>query len=429
MGKAISKIGNKIFSIILSLVLIIIAFVGGFLTHRAILGQNPTLASDLVLIMEKVGYVYDENTGELREITKSDVGNALTSGILDKYSKYYTKQEYQEILKNSSGNYGGIGVSYYDEEDLIVDKIPMNSPLYNLGVRAGDKIVSGVKDGNEVNFSTVNDVITFISAFPLDEDMRLTYERDGNQEQVLVRKENYVASYVYYCDNEKQLSFVSQGQKAPTKKVESLSNSPIKSSDVGYIKLDGFEGGAVSQMRQALAFMQVQGKTKLILDLRDNGGGYMNVFCDIASFFIDNDGAKKSLVAYSKGKQGTESYYTNSNNFCGFIESMCVLANKNTASASECLIGAIVCYKDLVSGIENVIVEKDDDGIAKSYGKGIMQTTYKLLDGGAFKLTTAKLWWPDNETCIHGTGITEQLGATVSEKGNSINKAQEIFEN
>ena len=85
---------------------------------------------------------------------------------------------------------------------------------------------------------------------------------------------------------------------------------------------------------------------------------------------------------------------------------MCVLANKNTASASECLIGALLYYGDLLTK-EKVILEEDATGVAKTYGKGIMQSTYILTNGGAFKLTTAKIYWPDATTSIHGIGFKD----------------------
>ena len=89
-----------------------------------------------------------------------------------------------------------------------------------------------------------------------------------------------------------------------------------------------------------------------------------------------------------------------------------MLADENTASASEMLIGAMLSY-DTQDKIEVVLApSKDDDGqtVYKSYGKGIMQTTYvNTFDGEALKLTTAKLVWPDGKTCIHGVSITKSL--------------------
>jgi carboxyl-terminal processing protease len=97
-----------------------------------------------------------------------------------------------------------------------------------------------------------------------------------------------------------------------------------------------------------------------------------------------------------------------------------VLANENTASASECLLGVLVHYGDVLKNNSDVILEMNEEGAYRTYGKGIMQTTYMLLSGGALKLTTAKIYWPDGETSIHGVGFTD--GTKVG-KGQSLTVA------
>ena len=101
---------------------------------------------------------------------------------------------------------------------------------------------------------------------------------------------------------------------------------------------------------------------------------------------------------------------------------MCVLANENTASASECLLGVLVHYKELLKSESDVILEKNAQNQYKTYGKGIMQTTYKLLSGGALKLTTAKIYWPDYKSSIHGVGFTN---GTHADKGRAFSVALE----
>ena len=109
------------------------------------------------------------------------------------------------------------------------------------------------------------------------------------------------------------------------------------------------------------------------------------------------------------------------------ITDVIVLANDGTASASECLIGALLDYGEKGFSKERLILEKNDAGVARTYGKGIMQTTFSLSNGGAFKLTTARMLWPKTKTCIHKTGITTLPQNEVNAGDDAILRAREIF--
>ena len=87
------------------------------------------------------------------------------------------------------------------------------------------------------------------------------------------------------------------------------------------------------------------------------------------------------------------------------MTSIAVIANEFSASASECLIGAMAYYGGAFS-LDKLVIERGATGKETTYGKGIMQTTYLLKDNSALKLTTAKVLWPNGSTCIHGTGIS-----------------------
>ena len=421
---------KRVLTIVLAVVGFCAAFAGGYFSNYIFNSRNSMVARDIVSIMEDVGYIYDPVTGEEREITEKEVAYALVNAMLDDYAAYYTAEEYKAVKENAKGNYGGIGIAFFDRTDLAIDQIPLNSPSDRAGLKMGDVLLSAVNSAGEtVNFNTVEDLMNFIGTMEINKPTEFGVLSGDEIKTVTLAKENYVKAYVYYCDSAVEYKFLSDDSSAPKGKEIALNNSMITDDSVGYIRLDGFEGGAASQMGDALKFMKNRGKTKLILDLRDNGGGYMNVLAEIASYFVDNGGVSKSPIAYAVGKSGTEAYSTDKNRFSDFLDNMVILGNKNTASASECLIGAIVTYGDLVSGVQNVIVEKDSLGVAKTYGKGIMQTTYYLVSGGAFKLTTAKITWPDKETCIHGVGVTEKMGATVAEKGTAVSVAIDALKN
>lgn len=419
---------NRAFTIIIAVILALIisgfSFLGGFFTSCVIRGQKVNTLSQIMTIMEKVGYVYDPVTGEKRELTEDDYANALVNAFLDDYSRYYSPEEYLQEISQSMGNYTGIGIGFYDD-DLFVDVVTGNSPAYKAGLRAGDKLVLGSCDeGNyKVLFTSAYDVLDFINYCGEDELITFRVESKG---ELTMQRQAYVASYVSYYDSEKIYEFKSEGTE-PLVATERVNDEygDITDDKTAYIKFDLFESDAAIQLGLALNYMQSRGRTKLIFDLRDNGGGYLHILTDVASYFIKNNYARNSVVAYSIDKNGNkQAYVTTSNNYKDFITSMCVLANKNTASASECLIGALIHYGDLITK-EKIVLEKDAAGDnARTYGKGIMQTTYLLTNGGAFKLTTAKTYWPDAETCIHGVGFKD---GTKAIKGNAIYRAQQLL--
>lgn len=417
------KVVKIVLTIVLSVVFFCLSFAGGFFANYLFRGRTANVTYDIVSLMDNVGFIYDPITGEERAVTEKDVANALIDAFLDDYAAYYTKEEYQEIVANGQGNYKGIGVAFYDLEDNVVDVVMGNSPVHRNGMRKGDVIVWGkTENAQAIYFENAAEILYFLNACSDQDIITLSYKNSRGEYQITVQKESYITSYVTYYDSEKILTYQSSDGQSLNKTITDNLEITLP-QDTAYIILDSFEGGAAWQISGALSFMKEQGKTKLVLDLRNNGGGFMDTLTEIASYFIDNGGKKESVVAYSEGKTGTEVFSTDKNNYSSFINSMAIIGNQSTASASECLIGALVTYGTL--DISSVIVEKNSEGVARTYGKGIMQTTYGLLSGGAFKLTTARILWPDKATCIHGKGITAQMGASVAELGKGLDKALE----
>ena len=407
---------NKVLTWIIAVVSLALAFTGGYFSNYIIRGKNVGVASDIVSLMDKVGFIYDPVTGEEREITGEEIGDALVNAFLDDYSAYYTKEEYEGKVSQGAGNYWGIGVEFY-YSDTQVDVVIGNSPADHAGMLAGDIIVSGqsVENTEKVYFNTASEIILFLIDCPIGKDITLDIVRNGQEMQLVVATRPYIASYVTYYDSDIKYSFKGQGVNKPIGTETENTECEIIDSDVALIRLDAFEGDASEQMKDALTYMKSRGRSKLILDLRNNGGGFMDTASEIGSYFIDNGGKRKSVFAYAMGKTGTETFTTPKNNCFTNLEKMVVLANENTASASECLIGALVHYKEVLKDITDIVLEENDKGVAKTYGKGIMQTTYKLVSGGALKLTTAKIYWPDKKTSIHSVGVLDGTPAKKTE--------------
>ena len=407
---------QKIMAIVALSLCVVLAFVGGYFSRYIFESNETNKTRDLVNIIERVGYIFDDD-GNLRELSEADYAKALVDGVLDDYSKYYTKEEYQKAKREKSGNYMGFGFSVYDEETLEPRfvRVLSNSPADKAGIKADDLVLSANILGEEqVYFSNSKQLNDFLATCPNDKPITLNLLRGAQNISVQVQKANYKVSYTTYFDSERKMYLDTSSGGSPI--VEDTANKMDLPSDTALIKILQFEGDLASQLRATLSYMQEKGRTKLILDLRNNGGGSMSVLCEVAEQLIHNGGAK-TLVAFAKGKTETEEFCFKSNKNNSFITNIVVLANEGTASASECLIGAMLHYGERFS-INNLVVEKNENGVAKTYGKGIMQTTYVFLDGSALKLTTARIFWPDKTTSIHGQGILP-LEQNATEKGDS----------
>ena len=445
--------------ITLGLILIVLtSFFGGYFTQYALRGTGEKVVSDVMHIMDQVGYVYDKETDTYVKIEGNKIAQIIAGNFLDGYSAYYTKEEYEEILKNNKGEYSGFGVSMTKENSTsqaqntnVLYGVACNSPAYQAGLKKNDKIIKAQIEGQEeVTISNGKQLNEFFDISSKDQNVTFTIERQGLAQpiEITTSKQDYTVCYVTYQDSENFVYF----KQDYDKKVVSVDNvleyinvtaNPMQSvfdpdknqptdmgDDVALITLSAFEGDAAYQLGAAIKYMLSVGRTKLILDLCDNGGGSMSVLKDVATYLIYNYNNGNNRIAIATDKldattqeefmaQGARTtYYTAyGRNFDTRIEEITVMANSNTASASECLIGAMIWYgeRPVPDGKEKnlerfdrsklVVIDDDGDGVYATYGKGIMQTTYKLSSGGAIKLTTAKLVWPDERTCIHRVGI------------------------
>ena len=417
---------KKITTIVAFCLSIVLAFLGGYFSRYVFSSKEINKTQDLVHIIEKFGYVLDED-GNPRELTDTDYAKALADGLLDQYSTYYTKAEYDKINSERTGNLTGFGVSIYnlESEPAKIISVVGNSPAEKKGIKAGDIVNSATIEGEQtVNLANSKELNEFLLGCPSDKKVTFNISRGLTNLTIEIQKAFYVASYVTYYDSERKMVLDTNGDNSPfVEYTDEKMNLPL---DTALISLSSFEGGVASQLRTTLSYMQEKGRTKLILDLRDNGGGYMSALCDVAEQLIYN-GGKKTLIAHAKGKTSSEDFYMTSNKENSFITNIAVLANDGTASASECLIGAMLHYGERFS-IDNLVVEKNADGVAKTYGKGIMQTTYLLTDGSALKLTTARIFWPDKTTCIHSKGILPTT-QNATEKGiSAIDRAISILQ-
>ena len=417
---------KKVVSIILIPILFIATFIGGYFSRYIFHDKKTNVAIDILTLMDQVGYVIDSETGQRREITAEDIGDALVNGIFDPYSAYFTEEEYQKFLSEGKGNMSGIGIRMAGDDNEI-DGVIFSSPAELAGLMKNDVIVGiSVNDGEKISVANKTQFKSVMETTTVGDVVKLNIIRNFSELEISVQVKNYKASYAKYYDSEKTFGFRenSSGVLEEYTLEQGLTEIALD-NDTAYVVYSEFNGGSASQLEKALNFMKQRGKTKLILDLRDNTGGYVSELVKVASMLVYNNGKDKTLVAYVDSANKDYGYYTSSNKFNENLTSISVIANQNSASASECLIGAMLYYGDRFSQ-DKLVIERNLSGVAKTYGKGIMQSTYELITGGALKITTARILWPDEQTCIHGVGIyTSQANSVYSEQ--ALSRAIEVL--
>lgn len=342
---------------------------------------------------------------------------AINQEVLDAYSEYMTPEQYQKVLKDSSGNREGLGLSFVSLDSALkkiqIARVCLGSPAEEVGLQAGGYISGFGLTETEISESTnYTSFAEFVKQRKAGEVFFVRYEKDGQTQTVRLSTKAYTENFVEYRTNEKAGVF--HGAKATwTEKGNPLS---CLDNDTAYIRLVKFTGNSAKEFKGAMEKFKADGKKNLVLDLRGNGGGYMEILQEIASYFCKDTTSGKPLVAIADYGEKRERFFASGNRYKNYFAQdsrICVLADEDTASASECLLGAMLDYGTISYG-DICLTERN--GVAKTYGKGIMQTTYYLdvLKKDALKLTTARVLWPKTETCIHDRGVLSTDGTKMT---------------
>ena len=414
--------GKKALYIIISVILAVVFFLCGFFVNRLVVGEKINSLSWAVSMIDK--YYYVEEEGRIKEFTENDYVKAMIGGLLDDYSDFYSKEEYKDVIKTNNGNNYGFGISFLKNQTTTnIYRVALNSPLDKGGAKDNDLITAIEINGIITEFSDKKELMDYLAKIDKDDVATFYLSGEDGEKVITAKKEVFISAYVEYYDKEKKGYFYSEGVNKLEYKTADSDKYQTLNTDTCYISLKQFEGQCVEQIKTVLQYAKSQNKTKIILDLRDNGGGDMQKLLGVASYFISGN---DRVIAIAKEKNKSKTPYSfHKSNFDEFITDICVLANCNSASASECLIGAMLYYNCRFS-VNNLIIEKKN-GVAKTFGKGIMQTTYQnYLTSQAIKLTTAYIYQPDGRTCIHNKGITTTEENSV-EKNNVLLRATEIL--
>ncbi len=342
--------------------------------------------------------------------------DAVDDNILDRYSSYMTPDEYQSVRSQATGEWSGIGLSFLTEdaegkEQLLVQGVSGNSPAETVGIREGDYVIGYGADENSITYSENYDkFLAFVQSQEKDKNFLLKIRRNGEEITFETCKKTFVENYVFYRSSTTAYAFTGKDGTDLVERGEPLTALDDKTA---YIRLTQFNGNAGKQFQLAMEKFKAEGKTNLVLDLRGNVGGYMSILQDISSYFCKGEKGA-SLVAVAKYRKGQkENFYSKDACYSKYFQEdskIKLLADSSTASASECLIGCMLDYGAITYGD---ICLSERSGVAKTFGKGIMQTTYPfglLGKVDAIKLTTAQIYWPKSDNSIHGRGILPEDG-------------------
>lgn len=356
-------------ALIYSIILVIVTAIGTTM-FQITLGNKVIISKDLYESYAK----YNKLLG-LEEMIQGDyyqevsednlVDGALKGlfeGLNDPYSQYYTSDEFQSLKEQTSGSFVGIGVyigvNPEDNKLTIISPIE-GSPASKAGIKSGDIVLK--VDGESVDSKKIDEVIKNIKG------------KENTKVNLTVQR------------SEEELSFDITRETIVTKSV----SNEVMDDNIGYLRITSFDENTYKEFKENLSELQSKEVKGLVIDLRDNPGGLLDVCVDIADDLIG-----KGTIVYTKDNTGNKEYYKSDDKEIDMP--IAVLINGGSASASEILTAALVDNEKAIAIGET------------SFGKGLVQSVKGLKDGTGYKLTTAQYFTPNGDY-INGKGITPKI--------------------
>ncbi len=361
----------------------------GLRPGRISVAGEKTVTSDVERKLSILNSLIDESY--LGDIDKKKLEEGLYEGYIggldDPYSVYYDEEETKAFMEATEGEYSGIGAVMTQSKDsgiIVLTHVYKDSPAMKAGLKDEDILYK--VEGKEVTGEDLTDVVS-----------RIRGEKGTKVELTVLRgKKNEEVTVVAVRDT-------IETQTVQTKMLE---------GDIGYMAVSEFDSVTYDQYVKGLDTLEGQGMKGLVLDLRGNPGGNLNIVCDILDLMLP-----KGLIVYTQDKNGEKREMT-SDEENKFTHPMVVLVNGNSASASEIYAGAIQDY-----GLGKIVG-------TQTYGKGVVQQIFDLKDGTCVKLTIAEYYTPKGRN-INGKGITPdveeeyELNEKNPEADNQLEKAVE----
>lgn len=348
-------------SIILITVLIIRSAAGknNSSVQGDLINENVIYKSEQLWSMIDRSFLWEDRLDAKK--VRDEMYKAILKSLDDPYSVYYTEEEFAELLESSSGEYSGIGAYVAQNADeagaTYISKPMPGSPAEEAGLATNDYIIT--IDGEDVTGQDLSLVVSKIKG-PEGTTVKLgiRHENKGDIEEYTIERRTIEVAML---------------------------ESEMLEDKIGYIWVYEFEGKTLTQFKAAYESLKNEGMEGLIIDLRDNPGGDLDVVCNMADIFLD-----EGVICYTKNKKGTGDVIK-SDAACEELP-IVIITNGNSASASEIFTGSL---KD--RGVAVVVGQN-------TFGKGIVQGLYSLPDGTGVKFTESEYYLPNDE-CIHGVGI------------------------
>ena len=325
---------------------------------------NNLFQTDYRLKNDYLGDNYDT------EKIDTEFARTATESIGDPYSSFMNQEEYKEFTQTTSGTFYGVGIrftmtDYKNGKGFRVETVNKNGGASKAGIKVGDII-------------TKIDGKTYKSS---DDARNAIIGDDGTKVRLTVARGTRVKTYTVIRSEVK----------------EQTVSYKLNKDKTGYIYISGFKEDTADNFKAAISALREKGARGYVLDLRDNGGGLVSSSTEIADMLLE----KGQKIVSTIDKNGNSDITTSTKS--PYNISFVVLANENTASASEILIGAI----------------KDNEAAKivgnKTYGKGIVQSIFTFTNGCALKLTTMEYLTPKG-IHIHGKGIEPDIKISLPKK-------------
>lgn len=362
------KLKNAIIAIIITnlitvslVVLLPIPFFGG----KRLISKDLydfTKRYDKLLKVEnliKNNYV-DKKTIDENKLIEGAI-NGMVDSVGDPYTVYLDKQQFEDLLTQTRGSYGGVGIVVGEKEGKLTVIAPIeDSPAEKAGIKAGDIILK--VDGKE------------ISAKELEKAVSMMRGKEGTKVILTIFREGKGVK-----DYELTRSII----------VLKTVKSQVLKGDIGYIRITSFDENTADEFEKAFEKLQKQNIKGLVLDLRDNPGGLLDTSVAIADMILP-----QGTIVYTIDTNGKKDVWKSDPQNINMP--LVVLVNEGSASASEILSGAI---RDFKAG---TLIG------TKTFGKGLVQNIIDLKDGTGLKVTIARYYTPSGE-CIQGKGIMPDI--------------------
>jgi carboxyl-terminal processing protease len=323
-----------------------------------------------VLEMIRKDYVDGEN------LTYQDLVYAALKGMistLDPHSEFMEPPKFDELRKDTEGQYGGVGIVISVKDNYLTVVAPMDdTPAFRAGIVAGDRIIK--IDGKSAEKLSRDDGVKRLRGEP------------GTQVKITILRPS--------TNQVKEFELTRSSIKVDTvKDINGKREFPLSANRVGYVRMSGFGEKTADDLEKALKDLEARGMESLIIDLRDNPGGLLDQAIKVCEKFLP----RGQLVVSTEGRLSSQkSEYKASGRDHHPNLPIVIMVNGGSASASEIVAG---CLQDVKRSI--VLGEQ-------TFGKGSVQSILPMQDGSALRLTTAKYYTPSHKV-IHEKGITPDI--------------------